>query len=82
MLQFPEDPGCRGVDELGADLLVAPVVTEGAEEREVYLPPGTWHHVFTREIYEGPATITARAPIGEPPVFASSPSHPIFSAKP
>lgn len=85
MLEFPDDAGSRTIDDqfmLGVDLLVAPVVTEGATSREVYLPPGSWHHVWTRDVYEGPATITVNAPIGEPPVFANRASHPIFSAIP
>jgi alpha-glucosidase len=83
MLVFPDDPGSRAVSDqfmLGDELLVAPVVTEGATSREVYLPPGTWHHVWSGDTHEGPATITVDAPIGEPPVFATTATHPIFAA--
>jgi alpha-glucosidase (family GH31 glycosyl hydrolase) len=55
---------------LGDELLVAPVVTQGATSREVHLPPGAWFHVFTGERFEGPGSITVDAPIGTPPVFA------------
>lgn len=70
---FPEDAGSRAISDqmmLGDDLLVAPVVTEGATSREVYLPPGAWFHVFTGEAFEGPGTVTVDAPLGTPPVFS------------
>lgn len=69
---FPEDVGSRAISDeylLGDALLVAPVVTEGATSREVYLPPGTWFHVFTGERFEG-GTHTVAAPLGTPPVFS------------
>ncbi len=47
LFDFPDDAGARDVDDcflLGADLLVAPVLEEGARRRDVYLPdaPGGW----------------------------------------
>ena len=53
---------------LGRDLLVAPVVTEGASDREVYLPDDNWVHLFSGQRFEG-GRIRVKAPIGEPPVF-------------
>jgi alpha-glucosidase len=44
-LEFPDDPNSASRDDeylLGADVLMAPVLYEGAVEREVYLPPGDW----------------------------------------
>jgi sulfoquinovosidase len=71
---FPGDPALRGVDDqflLGDDLLVAPVLAEGATSRPVVLPGGaTWYDVWTGEAYEGGATVEHPAPIGAPPVFA------------
>ncbi|MCZ8019517.1 alpha-glucosidase [Novosphingobium sp.] len=53
----------------GADLLVAPVIEEGAIAREVILPgEGEWVHAFTGTAY-APGTHTIAAPIGTPPVF-------------
>ncbi len=72
-LEHPDDPESRAVSDqylLGPDLLVAPVVEEGATSREVYLPPGTWFHVWTGEAHEGGRRITVDAPIGSPPVFS------------
>jgi len=44
-VEFPEDPGSWLVEDeylFGSDLLVAPLLEEGATERDVYLPPGRW----------------------------------------
>jgi len=44
-LEFPADKESASRDDeylLGADLLAAPVLQEGATEREIYLPPGEW----------------------------------------
>ena len=72
-LVFPDDVASRGVSDqfmIGDTLLVAPVVREGATSREVYLPPGTWFHVWTGAMHTGGQTITIEAPIGSPPVFS------------
>lgn len=74
LLEFPDDPAVVAIADqfmLGSDLLVAPVLTEGAVTREVYFPAGEWHHVLrASEMYEGPGTFTVSAPLGEPPVFS------------
>uniref|UniRef100_A0A8D8F040 Uncharacterized family 31 glucosidase KIAA1161 n=3 Tax=Culex pipiens TaxID=7175 RepID=A0A8D8F040_CULPI len=38
---------------LGEDILVAPVLTEFATTRNVYLPKGTWRDGNTNQVYEG-----------------------------
>lgn len=73
MLVFPDDARSRAVSDqfmLGDELLVAPVVTEGAITRLVYLPPGLWFHVWTGHRYNGGHTIEIDAPLGQPPVFS------------
>ena len=85
MLVFPDDTESRGVDDqfmLGDAILVAPVVTEGATERDVYLPPGSWRHAWTGDMHEGGQTVTVSAPIGQPPVFTLGPAVPDFAAVP
>lgn len=53
----------------GADLLVAPVIEEGATAREVILPgEGEWVHALTGATFAA-GTHTVAAPIGTPPVF-------------
>ena len=54
---------------LGRDLLVAPVLKEGATSRMVHLPEGQWVNIFSGQTYTG-GEIEAEAPIGQPPVFA------------
>lgn len=73
MLEFPDDPGSRTVSDqymLGSSLLVAPVVEQGATARSVYLPPGTWFHVWTGDEHEGGGEVDVAAAIGSPPVFS------------
>ncbi len=72
MLEHPDDPETWPLSDqylLGPDLLVAPVLTEGAGTRELYLPDGAWFHVWTGEAFAGPGWVTVDAPIGAPPVF-------------
>ena len=67
------DQACWDVADqflLGDDLLVAPVVTEGAAEREVYLPGGAaWRDAWTGELLPGGQRITAPAPLEIIPVY-------------
>jgi alpha-glucosidase len=53
---------------LGRDVLVAPVIKQGAVSRTVYLPNDHWVEIFTgRQLFGGTQEI--EAPIGKPPVF-------------
>eukprot|EP00581_Thalassiosira_minuscula_P030838 CAMPEP_0183774566 /NCGR_PEP_ID=MMETSP0739-20130205/42294_1 /TAXON_ID=385413 /ORGANISM="Thalassiosira miniscula, Strain CCMP1093" /LENGTH=291 /DNA_ID=CAMNT_0026015925 /DNA_START=1 /DNA_END=876 /DNA_ORIENTATION=- len=58
---------------LGDLVYVVPVVKSGVVKRKVYLPKGTWIHLWTGEQMAGPnnigKTVEVPAPIGEPPVF-------------
>jgi len=65
---------------LGRDVLVAPVMTEGAERRTVLLPGDDWIHVWTGERYSG-GRVDVDAPLGKIPLFyrASSPFSELFS---
>lgn len=53
---------------LGRDILVAPVIKEGAKKRTVYLPSDEWIHLESGKIYKG-GTFEIDAPIGQIPVF-------------
>ena len=55
---------------LGDDLLVAPILKQGEEERPVVLPEGRWWTLTGKESWEGGREITVRAAIGDIPVFA------------
>jgi alpha-glucosidase (family GH31 glycosyl hydrolase) len=54
---------------LGDDILVAPVVTPGAESWPTYLPSGQWLHLWTGEELTGPKVVEFPAPIDQVPVF-------------
>ena len=53
---------------LGSDVLVAPIIKEGAVGRNVHLPDDEWVHLFFKREYRG-GEYYIYAPIGEPPVF-------------
>lgn len=54
---------------LGGDLLVLPVIEEGATEVEGYFPRGKWENIWTGEVLEGLQFHTVEAPLGQPAVF-------------
>lgn len=75
-LQYPKDAACADLTEqffLGPDLLVAPVLREGATTVHAYLPAGsgTWRHRWTGVRYEagGGAWVEVSAPVGSPGLF-------------
>ncbi len=57
---------------LGQDLLVAPITDPGVVMAKVYLPEGTWVHVFTGKAFAVAASgqrIEIAAPLGQPALF-------------
>jgi alpha-glucosidase len=59
-LEFPDDERAAAIDDeflFGSGLLVAPVLWEGATERDVYLPAGDWYDYWTGKHYAGNTTI-------------------------
>lgn len=77
--EFPDDAACWDLKDqylFGPDLLVAPVVREGAAGRAVYLPAKTrWTSLHDGRVFEGGQTIQAEAPLDVIPVFAKNGSH-------
>jgi alpha-D-xyloside xylohydrolase len=53
----------------GPSILVAPVYTEGATSRTVYLPKATWYDFWTGAKVEGGKRIEADAPLSKLPLF-------------
>ncbi len=54
----------------GQDLLVAPVMEEGVNERTLYLPEGAeWTDAYTGKVYKGGQNVTVPAPIDIIPVM-------------
>lgn len=75
MLAYPSDPTAWGVKDevlLGDGVLVAPVMTQGATERSVYLPEGTWYPWTAGAKVSGGTTLAAAAPLEEIPVYAAA----------
>ena len=71
-LAYPDDTAAATQDQqwlLGPDVLVAPVVTEGATARAVYFPAGCWQHGSSGAQYNGPAAVEVPAPLNELPYF-------------
>jgi len=54
---------------LGPDFLVAPVLSAGATEWDVYLPAGSWVDAFTGETVVGGRVVQRATPIHELPLF-------------
>ncbi|CAG7830010.1 unnamed protein product, partial [Allacma fusca] len=70
----PDDPNTLTIDDqymLGDDILVAPVVEDGVNKRNIYLPKGVWVSTSNGEkSYEGPCWLKDwPAPITVLPYF-------------
>jgi alpha-D-xyloside xylohydrolase len=72
-LEFPEEPGVEWIDDqysLGPDLLMAPVLEEGARSRQVYFSTGHWMALEDPSVtFEGPGYREVAAPLESMPVF-------------
>jgi alpha-D-xyloside xylohydrolase len=72
-VDFPNDAECETVEDqflLGPDILVAPVLAQGARERKVYLPSGTdWADAQKGTSQSGGRWLTVEAPLESVPVF-------------
>ncbi len=70
---FPDDPQSWETDDqmmFGPDLLVAPILYEGARGRQVYLPPSTsWRDAWSEQVFEGGQIIEAEAPLERIPLY-------------
>lgn len=68
VIDWPEDKEACAVDDeylFGSQLLVAPVLEEGAEGRQVYLPKGNWVDYWTGEQTAGPCRLYKKCRVGE-----------------
>jgi alpha-glucosidase (family GH31 glycosyl hydrolase) len=71
-VEFPDDKNVAGNDDeflFGSDLLVAPVLTEGATTRDVYLPRGEWFDYWTGKSYSGGKSVSLPVTIDSIPMF-------------
>ncbi len=90
VLTHPDDPEATGRDDqymFGPDILVAPVYTQGATDRDLYLPQGSWVEWWRSVSYgeeggtfspgavvlhEGMQTVTVSAPNPEIPMLVEA----------
>lgn len=71
-LHYPHDSTAVRQDDQylwGQDLLVAPVVRQGATTREVYLPEGPWYDFWTDRKRRGGQTITRYVDLETMPLY-------------
>ncbi len=72
-MDFPNDPKVSEIGDeymFGPAFLVAPVTTQGATTKQVYLPAGAdWYDYWTHKKYTGGQTITVASPIEQIPLF-------------
>lgn len=71
-LEYPNDPRAAAIDDqflLGSEVLVAPVLTPGAVERDIYLPEGDWWDLWSGERTET-GWITSPTPQDRIPAYA------------
>ena len=71
-LHYPDDAQAvaRGDEYLwGRDVLVVPVVEQGAVSRQVYLPKGGWYDYWTGERVEGGREITRLVDLETTPLY-------------
>jgi alpha-glucosidase/alpha-D-xyloside xylohydrolase len=71
-LHYPDDPKAlaRGDEYLwGRDILVAPVVEQGATSRLVYLPKGDWYDFWTGDSIKGGREVTRAVDLETIPIY-------------
>jgi alpha-glucosidase/alpha-D-xyloside xylohydrolase len=71
-LHYPDDPKavtCEDQYLWGRDLLVAPVVEQGATSRKVYLPRGGWYDFWTGEQVHGGVEISRKVDLETVPLY-------------
>jgi alpha-glucosidase len=69
---YPNDPvavACGDQFLLGRDLMIAPVLRQGAAARSVYLPNDTWIHFWTGERLVGGRHVVSETPLNMIPLY-------------
>ena len=72
VLEFPGDPHVPNLKDqylFGPEIMVAPILDEGAAERTVYLPAGVWIDFWTDDVYTGPGFVKVTAPLETLPLL-------------
>ena len=71
-LAYPEEKDVSGNEEeyiFCENMLVAPVLEEGAESKKVYFPKGTWYSLFNGDVISGGSEKTVSATLDTIPVY-------------
>ena len=71
-LQYPDDPkavACGDEYLWGGNVLVAPVVENGAATRQVYLPAGGWYDFWTQERLDGGREVSREVDLETMPLY-------------
>lgn len=71
-LDYPNDPETWSRDDsylFGSDLLIAPVLVEGATHREVYLPGAAWYSFDSVQRFEGEQSHRVPVELDSLPIF-------------
>jgi alpha-glucosidase/alpha-D-xyloside xylohydrolase len=74
-LHYPDDDlAAAAGDEFlwGRDILVAPVVEQGATSRDLYLPEGRWHDFWTEALIDGRRTLSRTVDLATTPLYVRS----------
>lgn len=61
---YPDDPTTWNIEDqfmFGDDMLVAPIMEENTQSRNVYLPKGKWINYHTKKVYQGAQWIHIKA---------------------
>jgi alpha-glucosidase len=69
---YQNDPITLGISDqfmLGSDLLIAPMLRQGATARSVYLPRGLWYDFWTGNEFRGGAHVLVAADLSVLPIF-------------
>ena len=78
--EYQNDPKTYNINDqfmLGDHLMAAPVIREGTNSRQLYLPKGEWYEFFNDSTYSGGKHITVNAPIRAVDTYNKIYTHPL-----
>ena len=75
VIHYEKDKNTHNINDeflFGENILVAPILEQGKNNRVVYLPEGTWIDYWTNEAIEGGGDILKEAPLETCPIYIKS----------
>jgi len=84
IFDYPDDPGSVGCHDefLMGDLLIAPVLEEGAAGRNIYFPDDDWFDLWSGEKYSGKSAACFKSSLNRIPVFLRKGGAVVFNLAP